>query len=83
MSDLIAKGLRTSCSGNSEQESITISGAFALYPLTVRGAEELKKVHPEISLNVSAGGPGKGFTDVLTGMVDLGIMPQHLVDYNS
>ena len=50
---------------------ISISGAFALYPLTVKWAEEYQKIHPEIKIDVSAGGAGKGMTDVLSGMVDL------------
>ena len=52
---------------------ITISGAFALYPLTVKWAEEFQKLHPRVTVNVSAGGAGKGMTDALTGMVDLGM----------
>jgi phosphate transport system substrate-binding protein len=52
---------------------ITISGAFALYPLTVKWAEEFEKLHPRITVNVSAGGAGKGMTDALSKMVDLGM----------
>jgi phosphate transport system substrate-binding protein len=52
---------------------ITISGAFALYPLTVRWAEEFQKLHPKVTINVSAGGAGKGMADALTHMVDLGM----------
>jgi phosphate transport system substrate-binding protein len=50
---------------------ITISGAFALYPMTVRWAEEFQKLHPRVKINVSAGGAGKGMADVLSKMVDL------------
>ena len=35
---------------------ITISGAFALYPLVVKWAEEFQKLHPGVIVNVSAGG---------------------------
>lgn len=52
---------------------ITISGAFALYPMTVRWAEEFKKLHPQVTLNISAGGAGKGMADALSHMVDLGM----------
>jgi len=52
---------------------ITISGAFALYPLTVKWAEEFEKLHPRVTVNVSAGGAGKGMTDALSKMVDLGM----------
>jgi phosphate transport system substrate-binding protein len=50
---------------------ITISGAFALYPMTVRWAEEFQKLHPRVKINVSAGGAGKGMADALSKMVDL------------
>jgi phosphate transport system substrate-binding protein len=50
---------------------ITISGAFALYPMTVRWAEEFQKLHPRVKINISAGGAGKGMADALSKMVDL------------
>jgi phosphate transport system substrate-binding protein len=50
---------------------ITISGAFALYPMTVRWAEEFQKIHPKVKINISAGGAGKGMADALSKMVDL------------
>ncbi len=52
---------------------ITLSGAFALYPLAVKWAEEFQKLHPKVIVNVSAGGAGKGMTDALSKMVDLGM----------
>ena len=60
-----------SCDQQTREKHITISGAFALYPLTVKWAEEYQKLHPDVSIDVSAGGAGKGMTDVLSGMVDL------------
>ena len=53
---------------------ITLSGAFALYPLAVKWAEEFKKVHPKVRIDISAGGAGKGITDALSGMVDIGMV---------
>ena len=38
---------------------ISISGAFALYPLTVMWAEEFNKLHPKVRVDISAGGAGK------------------------
>jgi phosphate transport system substrate-binding protein len=61
----------SSCQQRSKEKNISISGAFALYPLTVKWAEEYQKLHPEVTIDVSAGGAGKGMTDVLSGMVDL------------
>ena len=57
--------------GDTLRGKITISGAFALYPMTVRWAEEFKKLHPRVTMNISAGGAGKGMADVLSHMVDL------------
>jgi phosphate transport system substrate-binding protein len=59
--------------GDTLKGKITISGAFALYPLTVKWAEEFEKLHPRVIVNVSAGGAGKGMTDALSKMVDLGM----------
>lgn len=53
--------------------TITISGAFALYPITVKWADEFKKLHPNVKFNISAGGAGKGITDALSGLVDIGL----------
>jgi phosphate transport system substrate-binding protein len=61
----------SACKQNSGKENISISGAFALYPLAVKWAEEYQKLHPEVTIDISAGGAGKGMTDVLSGMVDL------------
>ena len=59
--------------GDTLKGKITISGAFALYPLVVKWAEEFQKLHPAVTVNVSAGGAGKGMTDALSKMVDLGM----------
>jgi phosphate transport system substrate-binding protein len=53
--------------------TINISGAFALYPITVKWAQEFKKAHPNVVFNISAGGAGKGITDALSGLVDIGL----------
>ncbi len=58
--------------------TISISGAFALYPITVRWAEEYRKVHPGVRIDISAGGAGKGMADAMSGMVDLGMFSRGL-----
>ncbi|MGF7231633.1 PstS family phosphate ABC transporter substrate-binding protein [Arachidicoccus sp.] len=60
------------------QKSITISGAFALYPLGVKWTEQYKKLHPDARFDLSAGGAGKGLTDVLTGAADLAMFSRAL-----
>lgn len=57
---------------------ITISGAFALYPMMVKWADEFRKLHPGLRIDVSAGGAGKGMTDVLGGMVDIGMVSREV-----
>ncbi len=64
----------TACTPAAKKErTISISGAFALYPLVVQWAEQYKKENPEVRFNISAGGAGKGMADALSGTVDLGM----------
>ena len=58
--------------------NISISGAFALYPIVVLWGEDFKKLHPNVRFNISAGGAGKGIADVLTNMVDIGLVSRDL-----
>ncbi|HLO92139.1 MAG: PstS family phosphate ABC transporter substrate-binding protein [Chloroflexota bacterium] len=58
--------------------TISISGAFALYPMAVLWAEEFKKLNPEVRIDISAGGAGKGMTDALSQMVDLGMFSREV-----
>lgn len=58
--------------------TISISGAFALYPVTVVWAEEFKKLHPKVRIDISAGGAGKGMTDALTHLVDIGLVSREI-----
>lgn len=53
---------------------ISISGAWALYPMAVKWQEEFQKIHPGVRIDVQAGGAGKGIADVLAGMVDFGMV---------
>jgi phosphate transport system substrate-binding protein len=57
---------------------ISISGAFAIYPITVVWAEEFMKLHPGVRIDISAGGAGKGMADALSGMVDLGMFSREV-----
>ncbi len=60
--------------------TISISGAFALYPLTAKWAEEFQKINPKVRIDISAGGAGKGMADALSGMVDLGMFSRGITD---
>ena len=78
-----------SCSNQKQQEThvddelsgeIQLSGAFALYPIVVKWAEEFKKLHPNVKIDISGGGAGKGLTDALSGMVDIGMVSREIYD---
>jgi len=58
--------------------TIKISGAFALYPMMVKWAEEYEKIYPKVRIEVSAGGAGKGMTDALSDLVDIGMVSREI-----
>jgi len=60
------------------KQTITVSGAFAIYPLMVRWAEEYQKMNPNVQIDVSAGGAGKGMSDALAGMVEIGMVSREV-----
>lgn len=57
---------------------ITLSGAFALYPLAIQWADEFHRLHPDVDIDISAGGAGKGITDVLADQVDIAMVSREL-----
>lgn len=64
--------------GANLEGTITISGAFALYPMMTRWAEAFQKVHPDVKFDISAGGAGKGMTDAISGAVDIGMVSREV-----
>jgi len=58
--------------------TLSLSGAWALYPMAVKWAEEYQKVHPGVRVDVQAGGAGKGMADVLAGAVDVGMVSREV-----
>lgn len=58
--------------------SISVSGAFALYPMMVEWADEYKKLNPNVEISIQAGGAGKGMTDLLNGMVDIAMVSREI-----
>lgn len=58
----------------SEPVAISVSGAFALFPLMSVWAEEYKKINPNVQFDVQAGGAGKGMTDMLSGAADIAML---------
>ncbi|WKZ32024.1 MAG: substrate-binding domain-containing protein [Thermodesulfobacteriota bacterium] len=54
--------------------SITISGAWAIYPTAVAWADAFRAKHPEVRIDISAGGAGKGAADAIAGLADIGMV---------
>jgi phosphate transport system substrate-binding protein len=69
------------CGGDKKEtkkETITISGAFALYPMVVQWSDEYQKTHKDVQFDISAGGAGKGMSDVLGGAVDVAMVSREV-----
>jgi phosphate transport system substrate-binding protein len=71
-----------SAGGASAQENlsgtISVSGAFALYPMMTVWADEFQKLHPDVQFDVQGGGAGKGMTDTIAGAVDIGMISRDI-----
>lgn len=63
---------------DNQKGTIRISGAWALYPMMVRWGEEYKKINPNVRIDISAGGAGKGIADVLAGLTDMGMVSRDI-----
>lgn len=72
----------TTGSGSSGSQNlsgtISVSGAFALYPMMTVWADEFTKLHPNVQFDVQGGGAGKGMTDTLAGAVDIGMISRSI-----
>lgn len=75
---LFANASTTKVTAQELKGNISISGAFALYPITIKWAEEFKKLHPGVKIDIQAGGAGKGITDVLSKVTDIGLVSRDL-----
>ena len=58
--------------------NLTLSGAWALYPMALKWVEEFQKINPGVKIDVQAGGAGKGIADALAGMVDIGMVSRNV-----
>ncbi|ODS36935.1 MAG: phosphate ABC transporter substrate-binding protein [Candidatus Altiarchaeales archaeon WOR_SM1_86-2] len=65
-------------STDKESKTIKVSGAYALYPMMVVWADEYQKIHPNVKIEVSGGGAGKGMADALGGVVDMGMVSRDI-----
>ena len=60
--------------------TISVSGAFALYPMMTVWAEEFTKIHPDVQFDIQGGGAGKGMTDTIAKAVDIGMISRSIKD---
>ncbi|MBQ0030966.1 MAG: PstS family phosphate ABC transporter substrate-binding protein [Bacteroidales bacterium] len=74
------KGNEAQANGDELSGRVSLSGAFALYPLAVKWAEDFQKIHPNVRIDVEGGGAGKGMTDALAGQVDFGMVSREVSD---
>lgn len=58
--------------------NINISGAFAIYPLMTRWAEEFQRINPGVGFDIASVGAEEGMTDVLTGKVNIGMVSREV-----
>ncbi len=75
---IVLISLLLSACGAGNQDTIAVSGAFALYPMVTRWAEEYQRVNPNVQFDISAGGAGKGMTDALSNAVDIGMVSREI-----
>ncbi len=89
LSILVALSILLSACGTAAEEpqaaaddelsgTISVSGAFALYPMMTVWAEEFTKLHPDVQFDVQGGGAGKGMTDTIAGAVDIGMISRSI-----
>lgn len=60
------------------EPTVRVSGAWALYPMMVRWAEEFRHTRPDVRIDVSAGGAGKGAADAIAGRADIGMVSREI-----
>ncbi len=75
---LVSRPAPAASSGPALKGKISISGAWALYPMALKWAEEFRKIEPGVVIDVQAGGAGKGIADALAGMVDIGMVSRDI-----
>ncbi len=77
---IVAQILSSCVSKKQKNDTLNLSGAFALYPMAIKWAEEYNKTNDHIRFNISAGGAGKGMADAMSGTVDLGMFSREITD---
>jgi phosphate transport system substrate-binding protein len=60
--------------------NITISGAYALYPLVKKWSDDFMKLHPSVKIIVTQGGTGQGLDDLLAKKSQLAMISRPMTD---
>jgi len=60
--------------------SFMISGAYALYPLISKLADEFMLIHPGVKIELKKASTGEGITDLITGQCQLALISRPLND---
>ena len=71
------------CTTTQKENTIKVSGAYSLYPMMVIWAQEYHSLHPDINIDVSSGGAGKGMADALADSVNLGMVSRDVTTAES
>jgi phosphate transport system substrate-binding protein len=61
-----------------EPQTLTVSGAFALFPMMTVWGEAYQQVNPNVRFDITGGGAGKGMTDMLSGVADIAMVSREL-----
>jgi phosphate transport system substrate-binding protein len=71
------------CTTTQKENTIKVSGAYSLYPMMVIWAQKYHTLHPDINIDISSGGAGKGMADALAGSVNLGMVSRDVTTAES
>ena len=66
--------------GNELKGNISISGAYALYPLISALSERFMEINPGVKIEVTRGGTGEGIADLLTGKCQVAMISRPLTN---
>jgi phosphate transport system substrate-binding protein len=61
-----------------EAQTLTVSGAFALFPMMTVWGEQYALANPNVRFDATGGGAGKGITDMLSGVADIAMVSREL-----
>lgn len=75
MLGLLALG---ACGGGTAQRKLALSGSSTIAPLAAELGKAFERLHPDVRVEVQAGGSSRGVADALSGVVDLGMASRAL-----